>query len=89
MRREEEDSKMVVVEEKERSDDVEASIEADAVQALLGTGPAGTEVKAKPKRRVHKLTEEMLMGDDGFPKLIRQAKHFKARSNPVCNLADL
>jgi hypothetical protein len=55
----------------------------DAVDALLGTGTAEEAVKIKPKRKIHKLTDEMLMGKDGFTKLIKQAKGFKKRSNPV------
>lgn len=55
----------------------------DAVDALLGTGANEEAVKVKPKRKIHKLTDEMLMGNDGFTKLIRQGKKFKKRSTPV------
>ncbi|KAJ3359089.1 hypothetical protein HDU91_005007 [Kappamyces sp. JEL0680] len=55
-----------------------------AVQALLGTNnDDGAAPKEKKKRVNPKLTEEMLMGSSGFPRLIRHARAFKKKGTPV------
>ncbi|KAJ3307426.1 hypothetical protein HDV03_000074 [Kappamyces sp. JEL0829] len=58
------------------------------VQALLGTNnDDGAAPKEKKKRVNPKLTEEMLMGSSGFPRLIRHARAFKKKGTPEKTLA--